>query len=82
MTETVDIESIEIRIGLPALVLKPTTIDLSCADICDDLAIEYRVYFKATATGGCIVYGRYDRGWVVNPNGRWVIAEMTRRLTN
>lgn len=43
-----------------------------------DIADEFWIYFNKDANGGCIVYGRFKKRWVVNPSLRWPLAEMCR----
>jgi hypothetical protein len=45
-----------------------------------DCAIEYSIRQEPEAIGGLIVYARYQRGWVCNPNLRHVVRELLIRL--
>lgn len=74
-----DIESAK---GRPDLILTPTEAEITEQGMTDDIAKEYRLYFDKAAAGGCVVFGLYDQGWIVNPSARWPMAEMARRLLN
>jgi hypothetical protein len=82
MSDIEDIAVIEAERGKPDLVLEPSAETIEKQGLSDDIAHEYHLYFDPNAAGGCIVYARYDRGWVVNPSARWPMAEMARRLLN
>ena len=49
--------------------------------MCDDVCLEFAIYLDEEAAGGCLVYGLTRRGWVINPNLRFPLAELVRRLT-
>lgn len=81
MSDTEAIEKVETERVQPILTLiSPPAEIIEGQRITDDIADEYRLYFDESATGGCILYACYARGWVANPSCRWVMAEMTRAL--
>ena len=82
MSDIENITDVESERGDPSIVLKPSIDEIESQCLSDDIAHEYRLYFDDNASGGCVLYARYDRGWVVNPSARWPMAEMARRLLN
>lgn len=80
MSDTENIDLVIAEYGPPAVHLKPTARTLERTPISHDIAEEYMIFFSEKAAGGCIAYGRYKRGWVVNPSLRWPVAELMRLL--
>lgn len=78
MSDIESIESVELERGPAAIKLIPPTTVTENQRLVDSIANEYRVYFDDEAAGGCIMYGLYDRGWIVNPSARWPLQELTR----
>ena len=82
MSDTHSEEEIRNEFGDPDLVLEPSLSELKAQKHMDDMANKYWIFLSGRCAGGCIVYALYDRGWFVNPSCRWVVAELTRRLTS
>lgn len=76
----IETEKIEAQRGQPIMIVKPPIEITEGQRITDDIADEYRLYFDESASGGCILYGRYAKRWVANPSCRWFISELTRVL--
>lgn len=50
-------------------------------EILSDLAEEYRIQkLPDKFTGGVMVWGKYYGEWHANPNERYIIAELLRRM--
>lgn len=75
-----DVTRIRDEWGEPDMVLLPEESVTEDRKLLEAIAEEYWVFLTDKADGGCIVYGRFKRGWVANPALRWPMAEMTRRL--
>ena len=82
ISDTYTIEQIESEYGIADLELTPKEADLLLQSPMDQIANKYKIFLTNEASGGCIAFGEYDRGWVINPSSRWLIAELTRITLN
>ncbi|MFK5950421.1 MAG: hypothetical protein QM500_16815 [Methylococcales bacterium] len=80
MSDTCDIEDIRSEWGEPDMVLIPGETVSDESKLHDDIAEEYWIYLSDKCSGNCIVYGRFNRGWIANPNLRWPLSELTRKM--
>ncbi len=45
----------------------------------DSIADKYWLFLDSRASGGCVVYGLFGRGWVVNPSLRYPLRVLANR---
>ena len=78
MTDTVDIRDVLKEFGEPDLRFETWHLEADRKSV-EAIAGEYMVFKSDRCNGRCIVYGRYQRGWIPNPSLRYVIFYLLKQ---